>query len=333
MRFTDEIFQPCWQGCSDNGALLWPEGDALTTDGEGNHYADVPADTPDIPNLDFYTAAVSTVFCPYTKRLDAARDYVRTAHEVAQNPTEVVLQRVQRGDHASMLELAMRYGSGCEAEERLDKTINLIERILAHATHGQTVTPGPPTIRVTVPKHVLQRTHSAAALAFYSKYRAKGIANTPLAYHHDPDLLRAATEADQAVAAGLPSRAALLVASHLVALGRRPGCEGRERFGPRTDRRFGGFTKLWEAYAAHRKLVSTIREKPNLFWCGAGDCDVRVLDKHELKRCGGSCPPETKPSYCSKECQRRDWKSRHKAEGCVPVPKLGGGAGTPDSGE
>ena len=108
MRFTDAIFQPCCQDCSDNGSLLHPNGSKLTTDEDGNQYADVPEDTPDIPNVDFYAAAVSTVFWPYTERLDATRDYIRMAHHVAQTPTESVWSHVQRGDAASMLELAMR---------------------------------------------------------------------------------------------------------------------------------------------------------------------------------------------------------------------------------
>ena len=346
MRFTDAIFQPCCQDCSDNGSLLHPNGSKLTTDEDGNQYADVPEDTPDIPNVDFYAAAVSTVFWSYTERLDATRDYIRMAHHVAQTPTESVWRHVQRGDAANMLELAMRcvsptpslsliwksrttrtdadhpsrprpircrYGSGCEAEERLDKAIQLIEMVLARAraSTANSREPTSPTTTTAVAvastsiasmsKEVLARAHSAAALAFYSKYAAKRIAGTPLAYRHDPDLLRAATEADLAADAGLPSRAALLVAEHLVGLGRR--CKVRP--GPRADARFGGFKALWEAYGAQRKLASKIQERPQQFRCGAEECDVRTLEKQRLRRCGGSCPLETKPSYCSTECQRR----------------------------
>ncbi|KAI1786990.1 hypothetical protein LXA43DRAFT_1168062 [Ganoderma leucocontextum] len=313
MRFADAIFQPCCQGCSDSGALLPPNGHKLTMDEDGNHYADVPEDTPDIKNVDFYAAAVSTVFHSYKTCLDAAGDYVDMAHRVAKTPTQSVWERAQRGDAASMLELAMRYGSGCEARERLDKAIELLEVILARAGDHS----GTPT---NVSEHVFQRTLSAAALAFYSKYREKQIAGTLLAYYHDPDLLRAATEADRAVAAGLPSRAALLVAEHLVGLGRTFGV----RRGPRTDGRFGGFRALWGAYDTQKKLASKIRESPQQFQCAAEDCDVRTMDKRRLKRCSGSCPPEMKPSYCSKDCQRRDWQSRHKAEGCVSVNDLEG---------
>ena len=104
-----------------------------------------------------------------------------------------------------------------------------------------------------VPELVLQRTHSAAALAFYSKYSSKRIASTSLGYRHDPDLLRAAFEADRAVAAGLRSRAALLVAKHLVGLAKQYGVLP----GPWEDMRFGVFRNLWEAYAAHERLGST----------------------------------------------------------------------------
>lgn len=109
MRFTDDIFLPCCQRCPDSGALLGPNGNELTVDEEGNYYADIPADTPDIENVDFYAAAVSTVFCSCRTRLDAAGDYVLVAHHIATNPTEAVSERVQQGDATSTLELAMRY--------------------------------------------------------------------------------------------------------------------------------------------------------------------------------------------------------------------------------
>ena len=121
-----------------------------------------------------------------------------------------------------------RYGSGCEAEERLDKAIELLDRILVRALSQQSIGPA------SVPQEVFRHTRSTASLAYYSKYRATCIAGTMLAYYHDRDLLRAATEADGATAAGLPSRAVLLVAEHLIALARRWGV----RPGPRTDGRF-----------------------------------------------------------------------------------------------
>lgn len=41
--------------------------------------------------------------------------------------------------------------------------------------------------------------------------------------------------------------------------------------------------------------------------CAANGCGIQGGSKAALRRCGGKCPIELKPSYCSKECQRRDW--------------------------
>ncbi|KAI0737074.1 hypothetical protein C8Q80DRAFT_1213609 [Daedaleopsis nitida] len=45
----------------------------------------------------------------------------------------------------------------------------------------------------------------------------------------------------------------------------------------------------------------------------------RTMKGKQLKQCAGGCPPELKPSYCSKRCQRKDW-DRHKAI-CVKLPR------------
>jgi len=39
--------------------------------------------------------------------------------------------------------------------------------------------------------------------------------------------------------------------------------------------------------------------------CAANGCGIQGGSKAALRRCGGKCPIELKPSYCSKECQRR----------------------------
>ncbi|KZT63414.1 hypothetical protein DAEQUDRAFT_133399 [Daedalea quercina L-15889] len=53
------------------------------------------------------------------------------------------------------------------------------------------------------------------------------------------------------------------------------------------------------------------RRKPNAYRCAREGCPVQATSQAALKRCGGPCPEEYKPYYCSKECQLQD-RTIHK---------------------
>lgn len=57
--------------------------------------------------------------------------------------------------------------------------------------------------------------------------------------------------------------------------------------------------------AARRKREAKERRKPNAYQCANEGCPVRASSQMGLKQCAGPCPEEYKPSYCSKECQRK----------------------------
>ena len=45
--------------------------------------------------------------------------------------------------------------------------------------------------------------------------------------------------------------------------------------------------------------------RPKAYVCAADGCGLEATSKTALMRCAGPCKLEDKPSYCSKECQRR----------------------------
>jgi len=62
-----------------------------------------------------------------------------------------------------------------------------------------------------------------------------------------------------------------------------------------------------ERLARDRKVARA----PNAYWCATEGCGIEGTKKATLLRCAGKCEGANKPYYCSKECQRKDWK-RHK---------------------
>ena len=81
----------------------------------------------------------------------------------------------------------------------------------------------------------------------------------------------------------------------------------------RNTPRFADFSDFWRAYdeyrewQAHREAEyqEKIRGRENCYECAAPGCGIRAIKQHALRKCGGSCPPATKPHYCSQSCQER----------------------------
>lgn len=115
--------------------------------------------------------------------------------------------------------------------------------------------------------------------------------------------------ANEAVALGLISPAILMVAVRIESLGfRRPE---DNKFPEHSTERFERLTDLWEALDARKaelaeessRREAKVSKDPLSYFCAAEGCGIVATKKSTLRRCGGGCPRDFKPSYCSKYCQ------------------------------
>ncbi|KAH9929821.1 uncharacterized protein B0H18DRAFT_1117350 [Fomitopsis serialis] len=141
------------------------------------------------------------------------------------------------------------------------------------------------------------------------------------------DMHRAAVAADAAAAQGLVTPIVLFIAQ-FVAM----------PFGPRGDASLKDMPQfaclsdlwcIWERRNEEMQLEQLARDRkvsraPNAYRCAAEGCGIEGTKKATLLRCAGKCQGANKPHYCSKECQRKDWK-RHKpmCKPGVPSPANG----------
>ena len=158
-----------------------------------------------------------------------------------------------------------------------------------------------------IPRSLKARVHSSLAKGWLDRTE-KGLQTARLHFIHR--LYHAGKHANQAIALGLTSRAALKVAEKIESAGfRRPE---DNTFPGYVTERFGRFTKLWEVLDAHYAKLAAEKLKreaklfrdPMGYFCAAEDCGIAVKRRSTLKKCSGKCPQALKPRYCSEDCQR-----------------------------
>ncbi|KAI0794733.1 hypothetical protein C8Q74DRAFT_592247 [Fomes fomentarius] len=267
----------------------------------------------------------------FQKELQEASDYLTKW----QAPN--LMERANYGDAAAILELAVRYLSGCGTRKKS------VEGTL-YVTDAFTDPSCDPSRYVgnTASRSLMAQAHSLAARSHYEKFLASPAERTDIQADERrfsrPETLRlgigqpplsslalAAHHANESVKHGLVSPAVLLIGFKLRDLG--------EVLGVDVDRmnRAKRFRPLWRAisqrvdeiHAEERKRQRKADARPNQYACAAEGCGIRGEQRAALRACAGRCPADLKPSYCSKECQTKDW-ARHK-----PICKPGSSGKAP----
>jgi hypothetical protein len=188
-----------------------------------------------------------------------------------------------------------RMYTGCGASQDKDGALDWWRRI-SDPTH-------PSYIRATS-RPLIARALSCLSSAYFDK------SDLPDGTLQVDDLYRSAQLANAAASWGLVSPAVLAVGARVEQIGlrRQEDCH----FDVDTSR-FAALEALWKVADARAEEIRKMREKrdakvsqaPNLYVCAAEGCGIEGTSRSGLLKCSGKCSSVLKPSYCSKECQRR----------------------------
>ncbi|KAI0075984.1 hypothetical protein K474DRAFT_1772898 [Panus rudis PR-1116 ss-1] len=209
-----------------------------------------------------------------------------------------VVASATAGNASDCLEAGLRMWTGCTTPVDHDGAMNWLLRI-ASATHPDTQQP-------------IQRSIRARALSLLANAQWEKATEDMAAWNIDA-MYRAAWFANTCLELGLLTPCLLHIAKRTRTMMDHPN------FQSQNWARFREFEYLWEALEAQEKVVNAKEAKrdkkvaatPLAYRCAAEGCGIEATKKSALSKCAGKCPMDQKPYYCSKECQRADWK-RHK---------------------
>ncbi|GJE84151.1 hypothetical protein PsYK624_002270 [Phanerochaete sordida] len=220
---------------------------------------------------------------------------------------------VAAGNAHDMIELALRLYAGVTVKQNEEQAIETLMRALRTPRASRSV-----------------RARALSLLA--SIHHARRIPNLERPGVWDLDALyRAAVCADEAAALGFTSPSVLAVGIEVERAGFRRRADCRLPQSAWRVEHFAALAELWRVvdrrkvaiWRAQTRRQAKLRRDPNAYVCAAPGCGVEGTHKAALARCSGRCAKPGKPAYCSKDCQKKDWR-RHKAfcrEG-APVDEL-----------
>ena len=154
-------------------------------------------------------------------------------------------------------------------------------------------------------RSVRARAYSCLASVHYHRRIEDGIPNSC----NIDSLYRAAKRADECAALGLTTPTVLEIGQFIATVDLRGSVAPSDTYSDTA--RFTKLIHLWEAIdkraANFDRFVQNVQTKasanPNAYRCALPGCGIEATSKSGLMRCAGRCPKESKPAYCSKQCQ------------------------------
>ncbi|KAH9925754.1 uncharacterized protein B0H18DRAFT_1008070 [Fomitopsis serialis] len=299
------------------------DSDTVPLGGTVNMYS-LDKDMVFYDKMDQYLSAKISCLSSYRVEHDFQKELKEVSAHLTKWPDDVLFEHANNNDPDAVLELAIRYLSGYGVfKKNYEGALYVLDALFDPQCDRYVGNNASPT-------HIVQA-HSLAAYAHLHKFLASpaertdiqrderrfvrpetmrlGVGASPLAY-----FALAAHHANESVKLGLVSPATLLVGAKIREIGEVLGADVEQ-----TVKHGKRFRPLWRATARRREEIFAEERKrqlkadksPNEYVCALEGCGIRGEKKAALRACGGRCPMDLKPSYCSAACQKKDWP-RHK---------------------
>ncbi|TCD68864.1 hypothetical protein EIP91_009578 [Steccherinum ochraceum] len=265
-------------------------------------------------NMREYGALRMTCCLPHQEMENMAAHIPKFLAQLNARSGEQVLASAALGNTADCIEAGLRSWSGCTLPQDLARAMKWWSKLVIPSE----MPPG-----LSVSRQVRARAFSCLA---YAQWELRDFVSNGHTMTQFVDYFyTAAMMANEAASLGLVSSAVLqpgLVLHKQLKSGHFDVLEP-------PSLRFNALEFLWEAVEKQNKEAEKNEQKrdekaanaPDQYFCAAEGCGIRATRKSGLLRCAGKCLSGVKPSYCSKDCQKADWK-RHKpaCTGQVPEP-------------
>ncbi|KAI0737325.1 hypothetical protein C8Q80DRAFT_1125469 [Daedaleopsis nitida] len=224
----------------------------------------VPPGTPHFDKLDAYmTLKEDSSHDVYTRPSSALALHLECAQRVSGGCLDCELgNRIREGDAEACLDAALRHMSGCEAPYSPEDALHYVELVLDPQ-------PGVPIVPPS--EELYRRALALSAMLHHEVHLCSRHIGTMRAYRKDAALLRAAQDADAAVARGLRCEGVFRVAATILALGELLHQDGRG------GARFGCFEALWTAHDEYRRVKERQKQMPHRYQCAAAFCGLHTM--------------------------------------------------------
>ncbi|RPD57263.1 hypothetical protein L226DRAFT_614339 [Lentinus tigrinus ALCF2SS1-7] len=268
------------------------------------------------PNLDNLVILKQEIYYDHRTSANYRTVYQQTIKSIENYPYDKLLRGMQLKNAPLMLELCMRRLAECEVPSHLTlkEVLEILERLVGAEMPWLRV--GRESRRLPPLHHysarLQQRAIAACAWMHFDAYFKLPHGDSLYSISNTDTMHKAAFCADACARRNVQPPIVLRIARWLTSIW------GRYRVRIRDVDGFSMLDGLWKVYAEHeqREMEQEIQlfvkaggpwATNDIYQCATTGCDVRATHKGAFRACGGTCPPDKKPHYCSRECQRRHW--------------------------
>ncbi|KAI0723035.1 hypothetical protein C8Q76DRAFT_794018 [Earliella scabrosa] len=227
-------------------------------------------------------------------------------------PADRLARVLAMNDAPTMLEVAVRRLAQCDPDDAKPEVTMSLLQALNGRTGAMPDVQWPGRVANITPQ-IRKRALAVAAWMYFQLYFLIPEMHPGSLYaaHKWPPLVNAAFVANDCAQEGFVPAIVTRIPSWLMVLQRMHGVDLRGQ-GKFSEARLPDLWKAYDDYLIRQRTqeerrLGKISKAPHQYRCAAEGCGIQVLHKSFLAKCGGQCLPDSKPHYCSQQCQERHW--------------------------